>query len=79
MRYYLVAQSLHQLRGKYGEDADTIKGNCDNWVFLTSKEFTAKGYTDRDLDNQMDYNRLTHYNSESNNYQLKYILLILLF
>lgn len=38
MRYYLVAQSMHQLRGKYGEDADTIKGNCDNWVFLTSKE-----------------------------------------
>lgn len=38
MRYYLVAQSLHQLRGRYGEDADTIKGNCDNWVFLTSKE-----------------------------------------
>lgn len=38
MRYYLVAQSKHQLVGKYGEDADTIKGNCDNWVFLTSKE-----------------------------------------
>ncbi|MBE6778032.1 MAG: type IV secretory system conjugative DNA transfer family protein [Ruminococcaceae bacterium] len=40
MRYFLVAQSMHQLRGKYGEDADTIKGNCDNWVFLTSKELT---------------------------------------
>lgn len=38
MRYYLVAQSMHQLRGKYKDDADTIKGNCDNWVFLTSKE-----------------------------------------
>lgn len=38
MRYYLVAQSIHQLKGRYGEDADTIKGNCDNWVFLTSKE-----------------------------------------
>ncbi len=38
MRYYLVAQSLHQLRGRYEENADTIKGNCDNWVFLTSKE-----------------------------------------
>lgn len=38
MRYFLVAQSMHQLKGKYGEDADTIKGNCDNWVFLTSKE-----------------------------------------
>lgn len=40
MRYFLVAQSLHQLKGKYGEDADTIKGNCDNWVFLTSKELS---------------------------------------
>ncbi|MBE6633257.1 MAG: type IV secretory system conjugative DNA transfer family protein [Ruminococcaceae bacterium] len=38
MRFYLVAQSIHQLQGRYGEDADTIKGNCDNWVFLTSKE-----------------------------------------
>ncbi len=38
MRYYLVAQSLHQLKGRYGDDADTIKGNCDNWVFLTSRE-----------------------------------------
>ena len=38
MRFYLVAQSIHQLRGRYGEDADTIKGNSDNWVFLTSKE-----------------------------------------
>lgn len=38
MRYFLVAQSLHQLKGKYQEDADTIKGNCDNWIFLTSKE-----------------------------------------
>ncbi len=38
MRYYLVVQSAHQLMSKYGEDADTIKGNCDNWVFLTSRE-----------------------------------------
>ncbi len=38
MRFFLVAQSIHQLKSKYGEDANTIKGNCDNWVFLTSKE-----------------------------------------
>jgi type IV secretion system protein VirD4 len=38
MRFYLVAQSIHQLKGRYGEDADTIKGNCDNWIFLTSRE-----------------------------------------
>ncbi len=40
MRYFLVAQSMHQLRGKYGEDAETIKGNCENWVFLSSKELS---------------------------------------
>ncbi len=40
MRFYLVAQSMHQLKGKYGEDADTIKGNCDNWIFLASKELS---------------------------------------
>ena len=39
MRFFLVAQSLHQLTARYGEDAATIKGNCDNWVFLTSKEY----------------------------------------
>ena len=38
MRFFLIAQSLHQLQGKYGEDAHTIKGNCDNWVFLASRE-----------------------------------------
>lgn len=40
IRYYLVAQSLHQMKGLYGEDADTIKGNCGDWVFLTSRELT---------------------------------------
>jgi type IV secretion system protein VirD4 len=34
-----MVQSLQQLRQKYKEDADTIKGNCDNWVFLTTREF----------------------------------------
>lgn len=40
MRFYLVAQSMHQLTGKYKEDAETIKGNCENWIFLTSKELS---------------------------------------
>ena len=38
LRFFLIVQSLHQLKGKYGEDADTIKGNCTNWAFLTSRE-----------------------------------------
>lgn len=38
MRYFLIVQGMHQLTAKYGDDAETIKGNCENWVFLTSKE-----------------------------------------
>ncbi len=38
MRFFLIVQSMYQLKSKYEDDADTIKGNCENWVFLTSKE-----------------------------------------
>ena len=39
IRFYLFVQSLHQLAGKYGEDeASTIRGNCVDWVFLSSRE-----------------------------------------
>lgn len=38
MRYFLIVQGMRQLASKYKEDAETIKGNCENWVFLTSKE-----------------------------------------
>jgi len=40
MRYYLIVQGMHQLTAKYQEDAETIKGNCENWVFLTTKELS---------------------------------------
>jgi len=39
MRFFLMAQGMYQMQRKYGEDAETIKGNCDNWVFLTSREY----------------------------------------
>ncbi len=38
IRFFLVVQAMSQLRGRYGEDADTIRSNCNNWVFLTSRE-----------------------------------------
>ena len=39
IRYYLIVQSLGQLENKYGSTgAGIIKGNCTDWVFLTSKE-----------------------------------------
>ena len=39
IRFTLIAQGLHQLVSRYGADAaQTIKGNCGNWVFLTTRE-----------------------------------------
>jgi len=38
IRFNLFIQSQKQLVRRYGEDADTIKGNCENWVFLHSRE-----------------------------------------
>ena len=40
IRYFLVVQSQHQLESRYDKDAETIKGNCLNWVFLSSKEYS---------------------------------------
>ena len=38
IRFNLIIQSIHQLKFRYGEEAETIKSNCSNWIFLTSKE-----------------------------------------
>ncbi len=39
IKFFLIIQGLKQLSSKYGEeDAQTIKGNCGNLVFLTSRE-----------------------------------------
>lgn len=38
IRFYLFVQSQYQLESKYGEDAHTIKGNCNNWFYLNSRE-----------------------------------------
>ena len=38
IRFFLVVQAMNQLKRKYDEDAETIRSNCGNWVFLTSRE-----------------------------------------
>jgi type IV secretion system protein VirD4 len=38
IRFFLVIQGWNQLQQKYGEDANTIIGNCQNIVFLPSRE-----------------------------------------
>lgn len=38
IRFDIVVQSEKQLRSRYGDEAETIKGNCNNWLFLYSRE-----------------------------------------
>ena len=38
IRFNLIIQSMHQLKFRYNDEAETIKSNCNNWVYLTSKE-----------------------------------------
>lgn len=39
IRFHLIVQGMKQLRQKYMEGAEIISGNCNNWVYLYSKEF----------------------------------------
>lgn len=38
IRFNLFIQSKHQLLLRYSEEAETIQTNCNNWIFLTSRE-----------------------------------------
>lgn len=38
IRFILVVQSRQQLGALYQNDAETIKSNCRNWIFLTCRE-----------------------------------------
>lgn len=38
IRFNLFVQSKHQLDLKYGEESNTIRANCSNWIFLVSRE-----------------------------------------
>ena len=38
IRFVLAVQGMHQLTQRYGGEAETIKSNCGNWIFLTSRE-----------------------------------------
>jgi len=38
IRFNLIVQSMSQLVDRYGSEANTIKGNCENWIFLHAKE-----------------------------------------
>lgn len=39
IRFTLIAQGLTQLKQKYDETANTLCGNCNNWIYLYSKDY----------------------------------------
>ena len=39
IRFHLIVQGMKQLQQKYKDGAETISGNCNNWIYLYSKEF----------------------------------------
>jgi len=41
IRFNLIIQSFNQLYQRYGGEAGTIKGNCENWIILHSREKDA--------------------------------------
>ena len=47
IRFHLIVQGMRQLQQKYGEGADTISGNCNNWIYLYSKEYGFNMYHGR--------------------------------
>lgn len=47
IRFHLIVQGIKQLKLKYGEAAETIMGNCNNWVYLYSKEYNLLGEISR--------------------------------
>ena len=38
IRFILAVQGKHQLIKRYGDEAETIKSNCANWIYLTCRE-----------------------------------------
>lgn len=39
IRFALIVQGLTQLKQKYDETANTLCGNCNNWIYLYSKDY----------------------------------------
>ena len=54
IRFNLIIQSLSQLTRHYGLNAETIKGNCDNLVYLHSREIEL-------LNNIVNLSGMKHY------------------
>ncbi len=44
IRFILCCQGINQLKSRYGNDANTIIGNCNNLIYMNSKEMELLEY-----------------------------------
>lgn len=52
IRFNLVIQAYAQLKNKYGEDADTIDGNCGNTIYILTNDQETAEKVSKKLGNQ---------------------------
>ncbi|MGA4501354.1 VirD4-like conjugal transfer protein, CD1115 family [Bacillus bombysepticus] len=52
VRFNLVIQAYAQLKNKYGEDADTIDGNCGNTIYILTNDQETAEKVSKKLGNQ---------------------------
>lgn len=72
IRFLIVAQSKHQLKSKYGPEADTIMANCTNWIIMFTRELELLREVselcgqDRDGKPNISVFELQHFSKEKN-------------
>ncbi|PEK73674.1 VirD4-like conjugal transfer protein, CD1115 family [Bacillus toyonensis] len=52
VRFNLIIQAYAQLKNKYGEDADTIDGNCGNTIYILTNDQETAEKVSKKLGNQ---------------------------
>ncbi|PEA69136.1 VirD4-like conjugal transfer protein, CD1115 family, partial [Bacillus toyonensis] len=52
VRFNLIIQAYSQLKNKYGEDADTIDGNCGNTIYILTNDQETAEKVSKKLGNQ---------------------------
>lgn len=60
IRYFLFVQSYGQLKEKYGDEADSILANCNNWLCWSSKDVSFLKTVSAICGNEIDFNGIEH-------------------
>jgi len=60
IRYFIYVQSFGQLKQKYGDAAETIISNCNNWLCFSSKEMDFLNKISQICGKEVDYNGREH-------------------